>query len=280
MTKKILILLLIIGIQKPLFAQNDTKEFFYNISIGGVFGAVGALINKKPEQKAHIVIAKGLAQGALGGYVTYESKRLLRVAQKNEDWKIIWSAKLLNAAGTSIKENAAANEDFWNKWHLNLGFNRIEFQTNDQFRIGYKVQPIALAYTIDAFFRFDKFEAEKSLQTGEFIFSSKNLNNNGATLAGYFVLNPNTRNNYKTITHEIIHLYQSNDFSVLNVYLNKPIENLNKKSKTLEKINRFVHYDFHYIPLRALYLSEGSDLSNYYENFFEHEAGYYSGTLH
>ena len=30
---------------------SDSKEFFYNVSIRAIIGVIGAVINKKPEQK-------------------------------------------------------------------------------------------------------------------------------------------------------------------------------------------------------------------------------------
>lgn len=50
-------------------------------------GGIGALINKKPEHKFDKVLLKGVYQGALGGYVTFESKRLIRAAVNNNDYK-------------------------------------------------------------------------------------------------------------------------------------------------------------------------------------------------
>ena len=259
---------------------NDAEALLYNVGIGGVFSTIGALINKKPNEKIGKVALKGLAQGSLGGFVTFGSKCLLRETQRNEDWKYIWGAKIINAAGTSIKENAAMNRDFWKKWHINIGFNRIEFETNGKFRVNYKLMPIALVYTIDAFFRFDNFEFKRSLSTGEFIFSNSTLKDTkGATLAGYIVVDKTLVNDYNLITHEIIHLYQSNDFSILNTYYLKPLDEFSKNNKTVSFLNKHLYLELHYIPLRALYGIESKSATNYYDNFFEHEAGYFSNTL-
>ena len=172
------------------------------------------------------------------------------------------------------------NRDFWKKWHINIGFNRIEFETNGKFRVNYKLMPIALVYTIDAFFRFDNFEFKRSLSTGEFIFSNSTLKDTkGATLAGYIVVDKTLVNDYNLITHEIIHLYQSNDFSILNTYYLKPLDEFSKNNKTVSFLNKHLYLELHYIPLRALYGIESKSATNYYDNFFEHEAGYFSNTL-
>ena len=48
-----------------------------------------------------------MAQGALGGYLVYESKNLLRKITLEKELAYSWPAKLVNSAGISIIENAA-----------------------------------------------------------------------------------------------------------------------------------------------------------------------------
>lgn len=264
--------------------SNDTEAFLYNVSIGGVFGTIGAILNKKPNEKLDKVILKGFSQGSLGGYLTFESKRLLRLGAEKEDWKLIWTAKLLNASGTSIKENASQNINFWHKWHLNIGFNRLEFETTDKFKVNYKIMPIAFVYNILAFSQ-AKFDYKNSFQTGEFIFKSGDYRlfesgSQGVSFPGIIVLRNDQHNNYNLITHEIIHLYQSNDFSILNSYYLKPLKKIENKYNLINKINNYIYYDFHYLPLRLLYNLETKTANRYYDNYFEHEAGYFSNTLH
>src|SRR5690554_1941072 len=230
---------------------NDTEAMLYNVGFGGISGAVGAMINKKENEKLGKAALKGFLQGSLGGYVTFESKRILREANNNNDWKLNWSAKIVNAGGTSIKENAALNQDFWNKWHLNIGFNRIEFNTKDKFSVNYKISPFAVAYITDAFFRFD-FDPKNSLKYGEFIFKSDYLNGYaGTALPNYLVYLKDTPSYNNIIAHEIIHLYQSNDFSVFNTYYQKPLNNWKQKSKTINTLDKFLYVETHYIPLRV-----------------------------
>ena len=283
MKKLFITIILFLFLTNNSFSQaNDTEAFFYNISVGGVFGTIGAIINKKPNEKLDKVILKGFSQGTLGGYLTFESKRVLRLGVENEDWKLIWAAKLINAGGTSIKDNAAHNEDFWNKWHINIGFNRLEFETKNKLKINYKIMPVALVYNTLAFTQ-AKFDFDTSLKTGEFIFQSGDYRlyesgSRGVTFPGTIVLRNNV-NSYNIITHEIIHIYQSNDFSILNTYYIKPLKKIENKSKVFSKINNHIYYDFHYIPLRLFYNLETKSANKYYDNFFEHEAGYFSNTL-
>ena len=265
---------------------NDTEAALYNVGFGAVFGTVGAIINKSPDESLGKVIKKSLWQGALGGYITFESKRILREARRQEQWEYFWMAKLINAAGTSIKENTALNNNFYEKWHLNIGFSRLEFNTKDKFSVKYKLMPVAFTYTIGIALQ-TKFELEKTLKTGEFIFSSNTdkfieTNSRGIAFPGNIVVYSPYVNDFKLITHEVIHLYQSNDFSVFNTYLNKPIKTWSSNNKVINWVDKHLYLEFHYLILNPItyFVSEPTDSNLYYNSFIEHEAGYFGGTLH
>jgi hypothetical protein len=264
--------------------SNDAEAALYNIGFGAVFSTVGAILNKKPEDDLGKIIKKSLWQGALGGYITFESKRMLRAAQQQHKWEYVWAAKLANAMGTSVKENAALNRDFWEKWHLNIGFNRLEFTTKDNFSVHYKFMPVAFVFAVDALAR-HQFEWKKSWQTGEFVFSTAQIKNNefinvgASAFPGLILFEKSVLNDIQLYTHEIVHLYQSNDFSVMNTYVHKTLKKGASKSKPLKWVHKYMYPEFHYLILRPAYLLESKNIQHYYDNFFEHEAGYYSGTL-
>ena len=115
--------------------KNDLQYGLVNVAIGSVVGGVGAIINKKPEEKFGKTVLKGIVQGGFGGYLVFESKRLLHEFSKTKNYNYIWPSKIVSAAGSSIIENAAANKDFCARWHINFGFNRFEVDTKDNFRI-------------------------------------------------------------------------------------------------------------------------------------------------
>ncbi|MDH7912209.1 hypothetical protein [Winogradskyella sp. SYSU M77433] len=262
---------------------NDTEAALYNIGFGAIFSTVGAIINKPKEEPLGKVIKKSLWQGALGGYLTFESKRILREAQRQEQWEYFWAAKLVNAAGTSIKENAALNTNFYDRWHLNIGFNRIEIMTKDEFSIKYRLMPVAFTYTIGIALQ-TKFELNKTLKTGEFIFSSNTnrfteTHSRGIALPGNVVLYSPEKNDLSLMSHEIIHLYQSNDFSIFNTYLNKSLSKWSSKNSTINWFNNHLYIEYHYLLLRPVYVFETETANSYYDNFLEREAGYYSNTL-
>ncbi|QXP80865.1 hypothetical protein H0I32_16860 [Winogradskyella sp. HaHa_3_26] len=249
----------------------------YNIGFGAVFSGIGALINKKPNEKWDKVLLKGMGQGALGGYLVYESKNLIVKIGQKQALEYSWYGKLVNSAGTSVIENASSNRNFWEQWHLNIGFNRLEFYTKNKFKVKYKIMPVSLFLTV-AVASNTKFEFSKTLKTGEFIFSTSDPKyDSGASTYGNVIAFTNDRiNDYTLYSHEIIHIYQYYDYNFVNTYLNKPFDNWKTKSNTFNKINNIFYFDLQGAILRPLYLIENINRNCYYDNFFENEAGFYA----
>lgn len=282
--KKILLTILLLAFANGVFAQrNDTQAGLYNIGFGAVTGGIGAMINKKPNEKLGHVFVKGLWQGAMGGYLVFESKRLTRLVYRENELGFAWPSKIVNAAGVSIIENAAANRNFWEKWHINYGFNRVELTVKDSLSVQYRVMPIALAYTIGLTI-YSKIELGKTLQSGQFVFSLKPEDWDSANIIalaypgnilymdGQYGLN-------NTLAHEIIHLYQQNDFNGFNAYLDKPVASLSNTSGFMKEINKWIYADGNQLLFMAAYNLQNINRIYYYDNYFEHEAGYYSKTL-
>lgn len=279
----VLILLIIFSFESILAQKNNLEAALYNIGIGSIISTCGAIINKKKEEKYISVIGKGLWQGGLGGYITFESKRILNPAYVHEDWKLYWSSKILNAAGTSIKENAALNRNFWEQWNLNIGFVRLEFHTKDRFYFNAKILPFSTIYTIGAAFQTD-FELKNSLITGQLVFSSDSplfdsTNSVGVTYIGLMVIKKGYTNNYQLYSHEIIHIYQQNDCLAFNSFYNKPFNSFVREHNIVNKISTLVYLDLHSFIPYSVNLYENNHRIYYYDNFLEHEAGYYSNTL-
>lgn len=118
------------------------------------------------------------------------------------------------------------------------------------------------------------------LRSGEVIFSTndKNLNNfNGQTLLTSFKVRESEINNFSVLTHEIIHLYQYNDFNFVNPYFS----DIANRIKTGNKfIDSNVYWDFNSVVIAGLYQLENVNRSVYYDNFFEYEAAIFSNTLY
>ncbi len=274
---KILFLITFILLFSDSYGQNSKTEMaLYNVGLGSIFSGVGALINKEPEEKWTKVLLKGMGQGALGGYLIYESKNLIGDINNERKWEYSWYAKVVNSAGVSIVENASSNRDFWEKWHINFGFNRVEFYTKDKFRVKYKIMPVSLILGIYTAVG-NKFELGKSLQIGEIVFSNTVTKFSGRTYGNILLIEDKFLDNHTLYSHEIIHIYQKYDFNFVNTYFNKPYSKWSEDSKTFSKINDLLYIDLNGLILHPLYLLENANRDCYYDNFFENEAGFYAG---
>lgn len=265
---------------KPGEAQNSDLEFaLVNVGVSSVIGGVGAIINKEPEEQFSKVLLKGFAQGALGGYVVFESKRMLREFSQRENYAYVWPSKLLNAAGNSIIENAASNQNFWVKWHLNIGFNRFDIYTKDKFRLRYRIMPFSLGTTITGFINYS-FDFSQSLTFGTFVFTDENIsidginNFDGATGDNLFVLKENSSNLIKA--HEIIHTYQYEQLSGFNMYFSPISTKLESNSKLFEFYQKYFYTDYNSLLKRLLDQIEKKKSQNYSDNLFEKEAYYFT----
>ena len=247
------IILLIIEPSKLKAQNNDFEAGIFNIGIGSVLGGVGAIINKEPEQKFGKTLLKGLGQGALGGYLVFESKRLVREFAKSGNYDYVWPSKIVNSAGTSIIENAAANRDFWARWHLNIGFNRLEVNTKENFRLSYRIMPFDLAATAYQSINASP-DWKMSMRVGTFVFRKNIINEdaryNGVAFGNSIKLLKGISGN-TALPHEIIHTYQYEQLSGFNSFLfdvEKRYKNkIAQKIPIVEVYNKIFYTDYNLI---------------------------------
>lgn len=262
--------------------ENDFQYGLMNVGIGGVIGGIGAVINKKPEQKLGKTLLKGLGQGALGGYLVFESKRLVREFAEHRNYNLIWPSKLLNAAGSSIIENAAANRDFWERWHLNLGFNRFEVDVKDNFKLRYRIMPVSLSQTIYVFSQ-ARLDVDRSMVFGTFVFFAEkpimmdDLVASGAAYSDAILLERGLFQGERVEAHEIVHVYQNEAFLGVNMILNKPVARLERNNKFIHFYNRLFYTDLNTFFRQGISSIEKS-MYGYHQSSFEKEARYFGYT--
>jgi len=262
-----------------LSQRGNAEIALYNIGLGGIGAGIGAVINKKPNEKMGNVFLKGLWRGGLGGGLIFGSKKIIGEITVKDQLEYSWPAKVVDAAGVSIIEDAANNRPFASNWHINIGFNRLELETKDSFKFHYKILPISLGLTLIAAST-AKPEWETMLRTGEIIFSAgfdRLPNNLGVASGNIIILRNDAIDNLGVISHEIIHIYQYYDYNFTTAYFKKPIQKWSDKSKTFNKLNNWVHWDLQAPILRGLYLLEEIDASDKkFNNFFEFEAEFFA----
>ncbi|MEP6260083.1 MAG: hypothetical protein ABJ092_00790 [Gillisia sp.] len=283
LTREVFVILFLILLPFTIKAQNnDFEAGLFNVGVGSIIGGMGAVINKKPEEKLGNTILKGLGQGALGGYLVFESKRLVREFAKSGKYGYLWPSKIVNAAGTSVIENAAANRDFWKRWHLNIGFNRFEISTENNLELKYRIMPFALVGTISSLTR-GKLNPELSLKTGTLIFDTNIIPNEAnsiiyGTVPLYTnsILILNNENGLEALPHEIIHTYQYESFSGINSFLDRPVEFIGTKNRIISLYHKIFYTDYNHILNQGLYyLANPSGTNQLENNFFEKEAIFY-----
>lgn len=223
-----------------------------------------------------------MGQGALGGYLVFESKRLVREFAKSGNYNYVWPSKIVNSAGTSIIENAAANRDFWARWHLNIGFNRIEVNTKENFRVSYRIMPFSLLLTSRNFIR-GQIDLASSLRLGTFVFR-KDVIDTDAKISGQ--ANGNSiilikgASGTMALPHELIHVYQFEQFSGINNILSKLEDKSLKKLslQNLHKLYKRIFYTDYNLPFMytLYYLANPQENDGHLLNEFEVEAYYFT----
>lgn len=260
--------------------KNDLQYGLVNIGIGSVMGGVGAIINKRPEEKFGKTLLKGLAQGGFGGYLVFESKRLLREFSRHKNYNYIWPSKIVNAAGSSIIENAAANRNLWERWHINLGFNRFEVDTRDGFKLRYRIMPYSLSSTIYLFTQ-EKLDVDRSMVFGTFVFQAQKpiqgygFEASGAAYQDAILLKRISSLGHKVEAHELIHVYQNENLLGINMFFNKPLESLKETNKFFRLYDKIFYTDFHSVINQGIYGLE-LNANGYRAVSFEREASYFS----
>lgn len=261
--------------------KNNSQAAVYNIVLGGIIGGIGAVINKNSSQNTGKTFLKGFREGALGGYLLFESKRLIREFGRQEKYIYAWSSKLVNAAGNSIIENAAANNRFGEKWSFTFGFNRLEFHRKENFKAQYKIMPLSLIETVNATTK-GYFNMKESLKTGHFIFKSYFIENDdepmhgadGVTLSNSILVKKNNSStDYIIMAHEILHVYQYENLSGLNNFLNKSKTKFTKNKKWLQSYQKYFYTDFNYLIFSSIYGLQSTQPHE--KRFYESEAYFY-----
>lgn len=258
--------------------NNDSQAAFYNIASGAVIGGLGAIINKKPNQKFGKTLLKGMGQGTLGGYIVFESKRLVGNFAESGNYAYVWPSKILNAAGNSIVLNAASNRDLWERYYLNISFVHLEYDFVSQRPFKIRLLPYSLVSAAYGFTQ-GRLDMKRTLYTGQFFFISQDISDEfrGLTFANHIMLSKTLYEFRKnTIAHEIIHTYQYEGLMGSNTFFTKISDNINEAKLFGKRYGDMFYTDWNGIISG---INHGAHLlfNVPYENrFYEKEAAYYS----
>lgn len=264
----------------PLLSVAQHQErtvFLYNTLFGGLSAGIGATINKPKDIDWKSAFVKGFWQGSIGGTINYESKKTLHLIYKNQNVAFALPAKLLNAAGNSIIENAARGEPFLQNWNIDYGPVRIDFSLNGERKFALRFLPMSVYALLDGI-RDSKLDLKTSLWSGNIVFAynkgyfftRRGKNYLGASTGRGFIYTGKQSDSevHYIIAHELVHEFQFKEFQVFNAWL-KPIEQ-KIKTKPLKKLfTKYIYFDAPYF-LGAYSL--GRLFPTHDKNFFEFEA--------
>ena len=280
----------IIIIQKESFAQiNKQKAITYNLSFGAITSGIGAVINKEKKDKFIPTLLKGIGEGIIGGTAVYGSKQMIRQFVKTERYTYVWGANILNALGNSIIENGAANRKIFSQFYYTFGFNRFDIYTPNEIKLRYRVMPVALlgfSYNLMQGYVFDY---KKTIKSGFLVFETNEINRSGLySFAGLAYVNTLTlkrtlssSEKLGVLGHEIIHGYQYLDHFRLNPFLIKGQRDwVNHESKAVAFYEKWVYTDWTYTVQNYLYGDQQGRSEEYYDNFYEAEADFFSEKEH
>lgn len=275
---------LIAFINSSIQAQDyRAQSLIYNGLIGAVSGGVGSVINKHKGQKWYKAFTKGFLVGAGGGAMMYAGKRINSLISVRQNLEYAYLSRFVFDAGNSIIENAAANRNFWEVWHYDVGFFRIELQTKHL-----KLQPKIMASTFGATVLlavYGNFDLKTSLGAGLPVFRTKRIEYApklvGSTVTNGFLLNDSLRNSntyYDVFSHEMVHTFQFQEFSGFNNFFNPYKTKWNEKAPWYRKTNKWIYGDLNYelFLLNYFLIQGGSGDKHYCDNFLENEAEYLS----
>ncbi len=263
-----------------IFAQHEERKvFLYNTVFGGITSAVGAIINKPSTKKLTSTFIKGFWQGTLGGMINYSSKRSVYFISKYQNVAYAVPAKLLNAAGNSIIENAALCEPFLQNWNIDYGPIRLDFSVNGKRKITARLLPESV-YALVEGWKKTELDVTTTLLSGSFAFAykkgysypSRGTNYLGLSFGRAFVYTGSQTDPvvYNTIAHEMVHQFQYREYQVFNSWI-KRFEKKVKGTRVNKLFSSYVYLDIPYFFIA--YGLEGSYPYQYRnKNFFEFEA--------
>lgn len=277
--------LLFFFLAQTVNSQNiESKVITYNVLVGGLSGGIGALINKKKDEKWPKTFAKGFLVGCGGGALVYSGKKINYFISQKHELGYGWVSRIVFSAGNSIVENAAANRPFWSQWHYDVGFVRMEFKTMGKFGIVPRFMPSAFGGIMFMAIH-GKVDAHTSLRSGTLTFHTDKIryatNLVGSTTSNGFLLVDTLISGsrfYDVYAHEMVHAFQFQELSGVNTFFNPLTNTWKERSPAFKKYGKYIYPDLNYELMLINYfiIQRGPKGHVYCGNYLENEAEFLS----
>ena len=267
--------------QSDNFRSERTKMAVFNVGVNGLFGGIGSLINKKDADKNFRTFINGFYKGAIGGFMSHVGLSMSHLIQTQENIAYAWPARLVNAMGSSIIQNAAENKKMFERLHFNLYVARLEyFPYQKEFKARFFTSSL---YGIISVGSGNRFDLGKSLKSGILYFeSSDGFQLNGSSgfsgLAQVSAIGMSSqlsgKDFYDIYAHEVAHIQQFDRKVAGNAFVAKLDQKWKEGSKSYNTLAKYIYLDINgpafYIAYR---IANGNGYCN---NFFEKEAVNYA----
>jgi len=262
------------------FEDQKRKFAFVNIGLNGIASGIGAVINKNEGQNSIKVFFKGFSQGCLGGSFQVLGKESSHLISSRQNLSYAWISRITNSVGNSIVLNASNNVNFWESWHFNLYFLRLNYDLKSK-QFDAKVFPSFLVGAITSGYQ-AKLNLTKTLQIGIMVYERDGLvslygsQTNGLGVVSSIAVNRNVQGQtyFNLMAHETMHILQYDNLVWLNSYSNKLDKKLRLNNELYEKLSKYIYLDFNGLTLYGLYLSQKN--RPWECRYIEREADFYS----
>jgi len=276
---KYIFLIIAITISLEIKAQREysrAEMIGYNVGLNAINAGISRIINKNPNESIKKAFLDGLWKGAIGGTINYASKELVYQIHLSNKPDLLWTSRLVNTFGNSVTYNAANNDGIFDYIYFDYGFNRLKISTKNNFKVKYQLMPFSLLFMLPTA-KDGKLNLKRSLTTLTPYFNAKSeFSGTSYARANHILIK-----NDNFISHELIHTFSHYEYMVVNTFVHKRKNyEEGKKLNIWQKANKYIYWDlFNRIVTRALYAAEGDSNVNYYDNFFEYEANFYSDRI-
>lgn len=278
---------LLIGNPFNLNAQSDnfqserTKMAAFNIGINGLFGGIGSLINKKDEETNFKTFLNGFYKGAIGGGISHIGLSMSHLIESEQNISYAWPARLVNAMGSSIVQNAAENNKMFERLHFNLYLARLEYLPyRKKFSARFFTSSL---YGIISVGNGSRFNIGKSLQSGILYFESDGSFQGVSGFSGAGIGQVSSigmksdlfgREFYKIYAEEVAHIQQYDRKVAGNAFVAKLDQKWKENSKFYNTLSKYIYLDLNGPTFYFAYrIANGNGYCN---NFFEKEAVSYA----
>jgi hypothetical protein len=289
MKKIAFILLMLIGVQnvnsqRMLSTSEDRKYFVINVLSSSTICGIQSCIFNRPKKSIFKTFGQAFIKGTLGGSLQFISKEMLKQSSYNDNYNLVWPARIINSVGTSICISASQNQNIFSNYYMQVYMTYVHYNFKQR-KIGVQIDPITCVGIGYNLIKGNQIDVKTSLQTGSVFFiknpdkkvySFENFVSSefgisiGNTIATKtFKINifsgpPKYEYNQKTINkpvifHELTHVF---DYISYNYILSSKVFG--------NKLNKIFNINLNFAILYTL-----NNINGYNNNIYEKSADFY-----